>query len=374
MGTAFVVGAGIFGVTGALELRRRGWDVELVDQGPIPAPLAESHDVSKVVRADYGPDEAYAEMGERALDGWRRLNAEWGEPLFHETGVLFVTRAPMAPGGFEHDSYACLSRRGHRLQRVDAAALRERFPAWSTGAYVDGYYNPQGGWVEAERVVARLVAKARADGVNVHENARVADLADVRRRADVTVVACGSWTPDLVPSLGGELRRVGQPVFHLVPDDPSLFQSPRFVVFGADLANTGWYGFPLSPGGIVKVANHGIGRATLPGAAVTPYEQEAMRSFLRATFPALAGARLAYTRICVYSDTRDEHFWVAPDPDDASLVVVGGGSGHAFKFGPLLGGLIADAVEGRVVPKFRWRGGGAAHRDSGGEEASRHRA
>ncbi len=35
-----------------------------------------------------------------------------------------------------------------------------------------------------------------------------------------------------------------------------------------------------------------------------------------------------------------------------------GGSGHGFKFGPVLGVLIADALEGRDnrwLPKFRWR-------------------
>jgi glycine/D-amino acid oxidase-like deaminating enzyme len=159
-------------------------------------------------------------------------------------------------------------------------------------------------------------------------------------------------------------------VFHLVPEDASLFDSPQFVVFGADLSNTGWYGFPLSPGGIVKVANHGIGRAVAPGAAVTADDEAAVRAFLRQTFPALAGARLSYTRVCVYSDTADEHFWIAPHPDDPTFVVAGGGSGHAFKFAPLLGDMIADAVEGRVVPRFRWRGG----RPARGEEASRHRA
>ena len=28
---------------------------------------------------------------------------------------------------------------------------------------------------------------------------------------------------------------------------------------------------------------------------------------------------------------------------------------HGFKFAPVLGGIIADAVEGKVNPKFRWR-------------------
>ena len=52
-----VVGAGIFGVTAARELARRGHEVVLVDIGPIPHPLAASTDVSKVVRLEYGPDE-----------------------------------------------------------------------------------------------------------------------------------------------------------------------------------------------------------------------------------------------------------------------------------------------------------------------------
>ncbi|HZV02130.1 MAG TPA: FAD/NAD(P)-binding protein, partial [Planctomycetota bacterium] len=50
-----VVGAGIFGVTAARELARRGHEVVLVDIGPIPHPLAASTDVSKVVRLEYGP-------------------------------------------------------------------------------------------------------------------------------------------------------------------------------------------------------------------------------------------------------------------------------------------------------------------------------
>ncbi len=45
-----IVGAGIYGVTAALELRSRGHRVSLIDPGPIPHPLAASTDISKVVR------------------------------------------------------------------------------------------------------------------------------------------------------------------------------------------------------------------------------------------------------------------------------------------------------------------------------------
>ncbi|MCA1595892.1 MAG: sarcosine oxidase, partial [Chloroflexi bacterium] len=65
-----------------------------------------------------------------------------------------------------------------------------------------------------------------------------------------------------------------------------------------------------------------------------------------------------YTRVCLYTDTWDGHFWIAPDPDRPGLVVATGGSGHAFKFAPVLGEIIADAVEGHEnasLDRFRWR-------------------
>lgn len=51
-----IAGGGIFGVTAALELRARGHDVMLCDPGALPHPRAESTDISKVVRCDYGAD------------------------------------------------------------------------------------------------------------------------------------------------------------------------------------------------------------------------------------------------------------------------------------------------------------------------------
>jgi glycine/D-amino acid oxidase-like deaminating enzyme len=384
-----VVGAGIFGVTAALSLRRRGHAVALFDPGPLPHPLAESTDISKVVRLDYGPDDVYLALMESALEGWRRWNAGWEDPLFHETGVLFLSRAPMAEGGFEHESFVRLVRRGHPVERLDAAAVRARFPAWSTGAYVDGYWNPLGGFAESGRVVERLVREAVAAGVELHErhtferlDERGSRVAGVVTReggafaADRVVLALGAWTPHAIPWLAGSLRSVGQPVFHLAPPDPSHYQAARFPVFGADIAQTGYYGFPATPDGRVKIANHGPGRAVHPGSAVertvTPADEAGLRAFLRETFPGLVDAPIVHTRVCVYCDTRDGHFWIAPDPDREGLVVAAGGSGHAFKFAPVIGDVIADAVEGGGGPlldRFHWR---PEAQPSRSEEAARH--
>ena len=361
MTTATIVGGGIFGLTTAIELSLRGHDVAVFDPGPIPHPLAESTDISKVVRLDYGSDEDYVALGEHALAGWRRWNDECRDaghaPLFHETGVTFLSRAPMQPGGFEHDSFATLTRRGHPLERLDAAAIAARFPAYRPGVHVDGYFNPAGGWAEASAVVRFLAERAQFMGIDIREQA--VDHIDALD-ADLVVICAGAWVPRLVPELAGSLRAIGQPVFHLRPDDPSLFEAPVFPVFGADIARTGYYGFPANANGIVKVANHGTGLAIASDAErhVTPAQAAALRDFVRDAFPALAGAPIVHTRLCVYADTRDGHFWIARDPAREHVVVATGGSGHAFKFGPALGPLIADIATGiphPLAPKFRWR-------------------
>jgi glycine/D-amino acid oxidase-like deaminating enzyme len=74
--------------------------------------------------------------------------------------------------------------------------------------------------------------------------------------------------------------------------------------------------------------------------------------------PSLADAEIVHQRLCPYCDTQDGDFWIAAHPRLGGLVVAAGGSGHGFKFGPLLGELACAALEGRPDPlleTFRWR-------------------
>src|SRR3954462_6044151 len=98
-----VVGAGINGVTAAIELKKRGHAVILLDPGPLPHPLAASTDISKAVRAAYGADEDYTELAERAITGYRKWYAELGVDLFFEVVFLFRRRTEMQPGEFEFE-------------------------------------------------------------------------------------------------------------------------------------------------------------------------------------------------------------------------------------------------------------------------------
>src|SRR6201987_627060 len=123
MDKIIIIGAGINGVTSAIELRQRGYDVTVIDPGPLPHPLAASTDISKAVRSTYGSDEDYTELAERSIPVWRQWNEEAGRPLYHETGMMFISREPMRAGTFEYESFQIAKRRGHRLSRLDEPTI-----------------------------------------------------------------------------------------------------------------------------------------------------------------------------------------------------------------------------------------------------------
>lgn len=368
-----IVGAGVFGLTAALTLRQRGWRVTILDPGPVPTPAAASTDISKVVRMDYGADELWTELGRKSLERWPGWNREAGQPLFHNDGFLVLSRAPMQPGGFEFESFKLLTAQGEKLEQLNSSSLAARFPAWASEHYPDGYLNPTGGWAESGKVVAWLARKARRDGVEVFEHCAFAQfLEDGSRvvgvqaqggrefRADLTLLATGAWTPMLLPELSDVMWATGQPVLHFRVANPAEWQAPRFPVWAADIGRTGWYGFPALADGTLKVANHGPGRRVHPDAPreVSPDDEPRFRAFLRDTFSSLADAPLIGTRLCLYCDTFDGNFWLDHHPQRPGLFVAAGDSGHAFKFAPVLGNLIADAVEripGLVHDRFKWR-------------------
>ena len=362
----------MFGLTASLELHRRGYSVVVLDPGPVPHPLASSNDISRMVRMDYGNDTLYMDLAHKAMQGWHDWNRRWGVELFHQVGILIMTNQPMAPGSFEYDTFALLDERGYQPQRLGSEAFAQRFAQWNAEKYVDGYYNPVAGWVEAGSVVGRLAGEALACGVDLRTGTGVTSLLEEgsrvvgvstsdgsQQRADVVILTTGAWTPTLVPQLGDVMAAMGQPIFYFKPPDPEPFRADRFPPWGA-FPKTGWYGFPADQEGIVKMANHGPGKSMGPDDSrdLTPADVEKARSFLQESLPALADAPLVNSRLCLYCDTWDGDFWISRDPNREGLVVAAGGSGHGFKFAPVMGGVIADAVEGVDTPytrRFAWR-------------------
>ena len=74
------------------------------------------------------------------------------------------------------------------------------------------------------------------------------------------------------------------------------------------------------------------------------------RSYLQMRFPAMSGAPLLESRVCQYENSTDHNFILDRHPEAGNTWIVGGGSGHGFKHGPVIGEMVADAVLGIKAP------------------------
>jgi len=254
---------------------------------------------------------------------------------------------------------------------------------WRGAEYADGYLSPRGGWAESAAVVERLMELCEEEGVRFvtgsfrgpategskASGARVViggrgavdpDADTTLIPADHLLICAGAWTPSVLPATSPLLRSVAQPILHLGVDEPDAYRPPGFPPFAADIAGSGWYGFPALADGRLKLGHHGPGRPASPAerGGVGDDHVRRARAFLTRSIPTLAEAPIVGTRVCMYCDTPDGDLLVDHVPGQEGVTVAAGGSGHAFKFTPALGGIVADAVEGipsRWLERFRWR-------------------
>jgi len=176
--------------------------------------------------------------------------------------------------------------------------------------------------------------------------------------AGVAVIAAGPWSERL---LAGTLARVPrmtvtlQQVRYFRPAGDGGASWPTLVEWSStDLI---WYAVPMTGGAPgVKVATHIRGRAVDPGdgpfGGIDPALDDQAARYVRTRLPGLEPAPLA-PETCLYTMTADQDFVL---DREGRLVVAAGCSGHAFKFGPLLGDVLADLAlgggTGTVHPRF----------------------
>jgi glycine/D-amino acid oxidase-like deaminating enzyme len=355
-----IVGGGIFGVAAAIELRKRGHEVTLFEQGSTPNERASSTDVSKTIRRIYGDNATYVELAERAAVQWRAWHEQLGRRIYFQIGQLTIERG-FVGGKRSYDSVEFFKRRGDPIPILTVAEARQRFPQFGYTAEDTCVFDAWAGYLASGQSVADLAVMARSEGVRVREQTPVVEVGETSTRAvlrtaaetidfDRVVVAAGVWLTRLLPALGWSIRPTFQQMAFFEPIDPAPFVPGTMPVWSIDVQDEGWYGHPLKKEGWLKVANDLLGAvvdADVPR-VVTPTFLDEARAFVARRIPALATARIAGTRACLYENSPDRHLVVDWSPGSQRILIAGGGSGHGFKFGGSIGPVIADALEDRA--------------------------
>ena len=362
-----VVGAGLFGVAAALELRSRGHDVTLFEQGGVPYEKASSTDVSKVIRRDgYGANGTYLQLLRRAAEQWKEWQDRLGETIYVQTGKLVIYR-DFRPGTRGYDSWSFLGGWGPEIELLTPREARARFPQLT---YLESdvcVYDPWAGYVATGKAVEVLVRLAQASGVIVREETPVTHVEEGPPGVEVTagggqvvfdrvVIATGAWMGQLVPQLESRLRVSRHHIALIQMEDLNPFPYGRMPVWSINEElspdepdwEMGWYGFTL-PDGLVKVCNAEPGEVVDPDVDRHSNAEfvEAMWEFVSDRVPALMSGELIRSHTCLYTETPDRDFVIDWVPGCQRILMAGGGSGHGGKFGGSVSEVIADALEDR---------------------------
>jgi sarcosine oxidase len=352
---AIVIGLGGMGSATAFHLARRGWRVLGLEQHDLLHELGSSHGLTRIIRLAYHEDPSYVPLLRRAYELWHELEARSGERLLITTGSLEggPQDGPMFRGALEAAELHDLPH-----QVLDADEIHRRYPAYGElDPDTRVVWQPDGGFLLAERTILAHVNQALAHGAELRFRERVDDWegtaeggARVRTasgtfEADRLLICAGPWASRLVPALDGLAVPERQVLGWFQPLRPELFTAERFPVFVLDTEDGSYYGFPVHDVPGLKLGRYHHLREPMdpddPDRSATAADERLLRDFVERYLPDAAGPTVML-KACLFTNSPDEHFIIDRLPDAPQVVIAAGFSGHGYKFCSVVGEVMAD--------------------------------
>lgn len=360
-----VVGLGALGSGAAYQAAIKGAKVIGFEQFELGHVRGASHDTSRIVRTSYGNPEFVA-LARSAYKDWADLEKRSGLQLLDITGgVVFLPRGGPTPSS---DFTKSLDANGVPYELLDSKEVNRRWPGFNIPDGIDAVYTADTGIVHASKAVTTMQYQARANGAVLREKTRVdrvtpdgdgvvIETSRGRVRAAKVILAADAWINKLLGPLGSEipLSVMQEQITYFKPADPARFDPKRFPVWiwGGE---KWFYGFPTYGEPTIKAGQDAQQNLMTPEDRTfvqSPEVLKTLKTHMDTIIPD-HGQDLR-TVTCQYAITPDRQFIIGPlqkHPD----IIVALGNGHAFKFAPAIGRVVAElAIDGETsddISKF----------------------
>lgn len=413
-----IVGAGTFGTSTAYHLAHQMQDpsrITIIDRWAPMAPLSEKQaaavDTNRIIRTDY-ESPMYCNLANEAIHPWFWNMAYQGH--FHKTGWTVLDEKDSVFGDKVRRTF--VERGGDYTKDVDIDELK-RYEVLKdlngNTAMGRAYFNPEAGWVDAERATMTFFRVATDKGVKRvtgevsellldDDNSRMAGVRTSDGQvytADKIVLATGAWTSALLSPIEDKLlipeedrierqiTAVGRlSAYYTMSKDQtrSIMDSkmPVVVIGGqVDIIPPSLQKLTLKINDLQTEVVHTV--TTKSGCKITaPPRMDQARvpeQLIRESDTVMRKAMPHFTsthtpsrwRICFDAVTPSED-WVLcrhPHPSLQNLVVATGGSFHSYKFLPIAGKYVAKVLRGESCGKEKdraWKWKSEEERRSGG--------
>lgn len=355
-----VVGLGTMGSAAAYYLARRGKRVLGLERFDIPHDQGSYQGYSRIIRMPYYEHPSYVMLLKRSYELWREIEQEAGEKLLHITGSLDIGPA---------DSWvfkgALRSAMEYELDHdvLTGLELAQRFPGYQLPHDIMALYQPDGGFLAPERCVVAYCFEAIKRGAELHgrepllhwealpngEGVRVYTERAIYE-ADSLVITAGAWNDQMLGFLQGLAVPELQVLAWFQPERPEYFTQANFPVFNLLVDEGRYYGFPVHgiPGFKIGKYHHLEERGTPEELRreVSFEDEMILRDCVSRYFPTASGP-LMTLKSCMFTNAPDGHFLIDLHPDHPQVCYASACSGHGFKFGSVIGEILADLAQYR---------------------------
>lgn len=350
-----VLGVGGMGSAACMHLAAAGKRVLGLEQFSIPNTRGSSHGATRILRLGLHESTKYVPLVMRAVELWDELGARADEAIFHRVGSLDIS---MPDNAIFAGSLASCDKCGIEHEVLDAAEIRRRHPAIHPAPGMRAVFQPGSGFVIPEAAITAHVNLALAAGAEIHGHERVLGWSRCgghyeietdrgRYEAGQLVITTGAWLRKLTPApVAAERCVLGW--FAPVRNAADFAENHLPVWIVNTEAGVHFYGFPIH-----GVPGFKLGRLReIPSAPVDPDErrrepdrvdEDEMRAFLREVFPDADGPVLSM-ETCFFENTPDRDPIIDRLPGEDGVWVVGGFSGHGFKYSSAIGEIARDLV------------------------------
>jgi glycine/D-amino acid oxidase-like deaminating enzyme len=295
-------------------------------------------------------------MVAQGLQLWQEYERQWNVKLFFRTGAL---RMAGVDDTYESAALPALKEAGIRFEKLSANDCAKRWPQMNFGAVSWSVYEPDSGFLAARRACEAVFDAFLKSGGQYQQalvtpgriTANRMDCVSISGgdvlKADLYVFALGPWLGKVFPVLSSSITPTRQEVFFFgTPAGDVRFTEDHLPTW-MDGGERPFFGVPGNHWRGFKIADDSRGAVIDPSTMDREISQEklsAARKYLRMRFPGMVDAPLLESRVCQYENSTDHNFILDRHPEAANVWILGGGSGHGFKHGPVMGEMVADAV------------------------------